>query len=265
MGGMQVLQWAADYPDKLFSAAASSPRPRATRPRTSPSTRWAARRSWPIPTGRAGAYARAGVAPGEGPGRGARWPPTSPICPSRPCSGSSAASCSATACRGASTPTSRWRAICATRAPASSTGSTPTRYLYITRAHGLFRPGRQPRRGAGPGLRRRAPRAASACCRFTSDWLYPTAENRHIVRALNAAGCRASLRRDRERQGPRRLPAGRAGDGRGAAGLPELGGRRSGAWREHDPRRLRRDPRASSAPARGCWTSAAARACCWSC
>jgi homoserine O-acetyltransferase len=28
---------------------------------------------------------------------------------------------------------------------------------------------------------------------FTSDWLYPTAESRAIVRALNAAGCRASF------------------------------------------------------------------------
>ena len=28
---------------------------------------------------------------------------------------------------------------------------------------------------------------------FTSDWLYPTAESRHVVRALNAAGARASF------------------------------------------------------------------------
>ena len=28
---------------------------------------------------------------------------------------------------------------------------------------------------------------------FTSDWLYPTPENRHIVRALLAAGARASF------------------------------------------------------------------------
>ena len=28
---------------------------------------------------------------------------------------------------------------------------------------------------------------------FSSDWLYPTAESRDIVRALNAAGCRASF------------------------------------------------------------------------
>jgi homoserine O-acetyltransferase len=28
---------------------------------------------------------------------------------------------------------------------------------------------------------------------FTSDWLYPTPESRHVVRALNAAGARASF------------------------------------------------------------------------
>ncbi|MCE2986971.1 MAG: homoserine O-acetyltransferase, partial [Phenylobacterium sp.] len=28
---------------------------------------------------------------------------------------------------------------------------------------------------------------------FSSDWLYATAESRHVVRALNAAGCRASF------------------------------------------------------------------------
>ena len=28
---------------------------------------------------------------------------------------------------------------------------------------------------------------------FTSDWLYPTAESRRVVRALNAAGARASF------------------------------------------------------------------------
>ena len=28
---------------------------------------------------------------------------------------------------------------------------------------------------------------------FSSDWLYPTADSREVVRALNAAGCRASF------------------------------------------------------------------------
>ena len=45
---------------------------------------------------------------------------------------------------------------------------------------------------------------------FTSDWLFPTADSRALVHALNAAAASVELRRDRQRQGPRRLPARRA-------------------------------------------------------
>ena len=61
---------------------------------------------------------------------------------------------------------------------------------------------------------------------FTSDWLFPTADSRAIVHALNAGGARV-LRRDRDRQGPRRLPARRAGIVRDRARLPRC--RRQGA------------------------------------
>ena len=43
MGGMQVLQWCASYPQRVFSALRSRPRP-GIRRRTSPSTRSAGRR-----------------------------------------------------------------------------------------------------------------------------------------------------------------------------------------------------------------------------
>jgi homoserine O-acetyltransferase len=40
----------------------------------------------------------------------------------------------------------------------------------------------------------RKARAVKFCVlSFSSDWLYPTAESRDVVRALNAAGCRASF------------------------------------------------------------------------
>jgi len=65
-------------------------------------------------------------------------------------------------------------------------------YLYITRAMDYFdlaagRPG-----GLTEAFDRA--RAVKFCVlSFSSDWLYPTAESRDVVRALNAAGCRASF------------------------------------------------------------------------
>ena len=65
-------------------------------------------------------------------------------------------------------------------------------YLYITRAMDYF-----DLASAHGGVLAHAFRAASAVrfcvLSFTSDWLYPTAESRTIVRALNAAAARASF------------------------------------------------------------------------
>jgi homoserine O-acetyltransferase len=65
-------------------------------------------------------------------------------------------------------------------------------YLYITRAMDYF----DLAGGHGGVLAqafRRAQGVRFCVLSFTSDWLYPTAESRHIVRALNAAGARASF------------------------------------------------------------------------
>ena len=65
-------------------------------------------------------------------------------------------------------------------------------YLYITRALDYF----DLAAGHGGVLAEafRAAREVRFCVlSFTSDWLYPTPESRSIVRALNAAGCRASF------------------------------------------------------------------------
>jgi homoserine O-acetyltransferase len=65
-------------------------------------------------------------------------------------------------------------------------------YLYITRATDYF-----DLAAAHGGLLAEAFRAARdvrfCVLSFTSDWLYPTPESRSIVRALNAAGARASF------------------------------------------------------------------------
>jgi homoserine O-acetyltransferase len=65
-------------------------------------------------------------------------------------------------------------------------------YLYITRAMDYF-----DLAAAYGGVLaeafRRARDVRFCVLSFTSDWLYPTAESRHIVRALNAAGARASF------------------------------------------------------------------------
>ena len=50
MGGMQVLEWAATFPDRLRTVI-QLPRHPTIRRRTSPFTRWAARPLWLIPIG----------------------------------------------------------------------------------------------------------------------------------------------------------------------------------------------------------------------
>jgi homoserine O-acetyltransferase len=65
-------------------------------------------------------------------------------------------------------------------------------YLYITRAMDYFDLA-APHGGVLAEAFRPARDVTFCVLSFTSDWLYPTAESRHIVRALNAAGARASF------------------------------------------------------------------------
>ncbi|MDB5464151.1 MAG: homoserine O-acetyltransferase, partial [Phenylobacterium sp.] len=65
-------------------------------------------------------------------------------------------------------------------------------YLYITRALDYF--DLAAHHGGVLAEAFRKARGVRFCVlSFSSDWLYPTAESRDIVRALNAAGCRASF------------------------------------------------------------------------
>ena len=65
-------------------------------------------------------------------------------------------------------------------------------YLYLTPRDGLFRPRRRPWRHA---WREAFAGTKTRFCvvSFTSDWLFPTEENRAIVHALNAAGASVSF------------------------------------------------------------------------
>ena len=65
-------------------------------------------------------------------------------------------------------------------------------YLYITRAMDYFDLA-APYGGVLAEAFRRARDVKFCVLSFTSDWLYPTIESRHIVRALNAAGAEASF------------------------------------------------------------------------
>ncbi|HEY8574091.1 homoserine O-acetyltransferase MetX [Phenylobacterium sp.] len=65
-------------------------------------------------------------------------------------------------------------------------------YLYITRALDYFDLGAK-HGGVLTEAFARARAVRFCILSFSSDWLYPTPESRDIVRALNAAGCRASF------------------------------------------------------------------------
>ncbi|HEX6858787.1 MAG TPA: homoserine O-acetyltransferase [Caulobacteraceae bacterium] len=65
-------------------------------------------------------------------------------------------------------------------------------YLYITRAMDYFDLAKA-HDGVLANAFMKAREVRFCVLSFTSDWLYPTAENRHVVRALLAAGARASF------------------------------------------------------------------------
>jgi homoserine O-acetyltransferase len=65
-------------------------------------------------------------------------------------------------------------------------------YLYITRAMDYFDIAAS-HGGVLASAFTKARHMRFCVLSFTTDWLYPTAENRHIVRALTAAGCRVAF------------------------------------------------------------------------
>jgi homoserine O-acetyltransferase len=190
MGGMQVLQWASDYPEKVFSAIciAGAPRHSAQNIAFHEVGRQAIMAD---PDWRGGDYETAGVRPEKGLAVARMAAHITYL---------SEAALQRKFGRELQRDGLSWGfdadfqvesylrhqgASFVDRFDANS-------YLYITRAMDYFD------LAAGHGgvlteafTRSRAVRFCVLS--FSSDWLYPTAESRDVVRALNAAGCRASF------------------------------------------------------------------------
>jgi homoserine O-acetyltransferase/O-succinyltransferase len=190
MGGMQVLQWAADYPDKLFSAIciAAAARHSAQNIAFHEVGRAAIMAD---PDWRGGAYEQAGV---------------------RPEKGLAVARMAAHITYLSETALQRkfgrelqrdglswgFDADFQVESYLRHQGTSfvdrfdANSYLYITRALDYFDLAAQ-HGGVLAQAFRKARNVRFCVLSFSSDWLYSTAESRDIVRALNAAGCRASF------------------------------------------------------------------------
>jgi homoserine O-acetyltransferase len=168
-------------------------------PRTSPSTRSAARRSWPIPNGAAATIWRQGTRPSDGLAV-ARMAAHITYLSDAALHRKFGRRCrTATRRPSPSTPISRSRAICATRARPSSSASTPTP---ISMSRGRWTISTSPRRMAGSLARAfAAPRRASASCPSPRTGCSRRRDSRQVVHALNAAGASVSLRRDQSDKG----------------------------------------------------------------
>jgi homoserine O-acetyltransferase/O-succinyltransferase len=190
MGGMQVLQWAADYPEKLFSAVciAAAPRHSAQNIAFHEVGRQAIMAD---PDWRGGAYESQGV---------------------RPEKGLAVARMAAHITYLSETALQRkfgrelqrdglswgFDADFQVESYLRHQGTSfvdrfdANSYLYITRALDYFDLAAQ-HAGSLAAAFAKARGVRFCVLSFSSDWLYPTAESRDIVRALNAAGCRASF------------------------------------------------------------------------
>lgn len=190
MGGMQVLQWAADYPERLFSAIciASAPRHSAQNIAFHEVGRQAIMAD---PDWRGGNYAVEGTRPEKGLAVARMAAHITYL---------SEAALQRKFGRELQKDGVSWGfdadfqvesylrhqgASFVDRFDANS-------YLYITRALDYFDLAAA-HGGVLAEAFRKARQVRFCVLSFTSDWLYPTTESRDIVRALNAAGARASF------------------------------------------------------------------------
>ncbi|RAK57851.1 homoserine O-acetyltransferase MetX [Phenylobacterium deserti] len=190
MGGMQVLQWAADFPERMFSAVcmAAAPRHSAQNIAFHEVGRQAVMAD---PDWRGGDYERHGVSPSKGLAvarMAAHITYLSEVALQRKFGRElqrDGLSWGFDADFQVESYLRHQGASFVDRFDANT-------YLYITRALDYFDLASQ-HGGVLAQAFRRARDVRFCVLSFSSDWLYSTAESRDIVRALNAAGCRASF------------------------------------------------------------------------
>jgi homoserine O-acetyltransferase len=190
MGGMQVLQWAADYPEKLFSAVcvAAAARHSAQNIAFHEVGRQAIMAD---PDWRGGAYEKAGVRPEKGLAV-ARMAAHITYLSEQALQRKFGRELQRDGLSWGFDADFQVESYLRHQGTSFVDRFDANSYLYITRALDYFDLAAQ--HGGVLAQAFRKARGVRFCVlSFSSDWLYPTAESRDIVRALNAAGCRASF------------------------------------------------------------------------
>jgi homoserine O-acetyltransferase len=190
MGGMQVLQWAADYPEKLFSAVciAAAARHSAQNIAFHEVGRAAIMSD---PDWRGGAYEQAGVRPEKGLAV-ARMAAHITYLSEQALQRKFGRELQRDGLSWGFDADFQVESYLRHQGTSFVDRFDANSYLYITRALDYFDLAASHGGVLAEAFRRA--RAVRFCVlSFSSDWLYSTAESRDIVRALNAAGCRASF------------------------------------------------------------------------
>jgi len=190
MGGMQALQWAADYPDRLRSAVviASAARHSAQNIAFHEVGRQAIMAD---PDWRAGDYAAAGVRPEKGLAV-ARMAAHITYLSEPALQRKFGRELQRDGLSWGFDADFQVESYLRHQGAAFVDRFDANSYLYITRAMDYFDLAAA-HGGVLAEAFRRARDVRFCVLSFTSDWLYPTSESRSIVRALNAAGARASF------------------------------------------------------------------------
>jgi homoserine O-acetyltransferase/O-succinyltransferase len=190
MGGMQVLQWAADYPDRLLSAVciAAAPRHSAQNIAFHEVGRQAIMAD---PNWCGGAYLAAGVRPEKGLAV-ARMAAHITYLSEQALQRKFGRELQRDGLSWGFDADFQVESYLRHQGASFVDRFDANSYLYITRAMDYFDLA-APYGGVLTEAFLKARTVKFCILSFSSDWLYPTAESRDVVRALNAAGCRASF------------------------------------------------------------------------